>query len=99
MPATSVLDGKDAVMSDPAASYRLQSQLLSKPEVIPTQHFEITITAATAVGGNEFLFFRANDDDGIGLHLWDCQLSEAQSGRAKRIASEISEEWTLLLAI
>jgi hypothetical protein len=87
MPAASALDEKDAVMSDPAASYRLQSQLLSKAEVIPTQHFEITISAATAVGGNEFLFFRANDDDGIGLYLWD-----RQSGRAKRVASEISEE-------
>ena len=99
MPATSVLDGKDAVMSDPAASYRLQSQLLSKAEVIPPQQLEITISAATAVGGNEFLFFRAIDDDGIGLQLWDRQSGEAQSGRAKRIASEISEEWTLLLAI
>ncbi len=83
MPATPVLNGKDAVMSDPAASYRLQSRLLSKAEVIPTQQLEITISAATAVGGNEFLFFRAIDDDGIGLHLWDYQLSKAE-----RIASE-----------
>jgi hypothetical protein len=87
MPATSVLDEKDAVMSDPAASYRLQGELLSKAEVIPTQPFEITISAATAAGGNERVFFRANDDDGIGLYLWD-----RQSGKARRVALEVSEE-------
>lgn len=84
MPAVSALDEKDGVMTDTAASYRLQALMLSHTEVISTQPFEIKLSAATAIGGNELLFFRASDDDGLGLYIWD-----RKSGKSKRVASEM----------
>lgn len=87
MPAAPALDEKSGAMSSTAASYRIQSEMLSKVQVIANTQDDVRVCAATAADGQERLFYRVTDDGGLGLYLWD-----AKSGKAKKVGVEKSEE-------